>query len=61
MTANYYLKKYGMSSKVDIITAGKILQDQYASEYESVDNLKGSDNYACDTYNCTCDAGRKIK
>lgn len=60
MIADYYITKFGKNSNVDIITAGKILQDQYATEYQSLNNLKGSNNYSCDTYSCECESGRKF-
>lgn len=61
MIADHFIKKLGKGTKVDIITAGKILQDQYADEYSSLNNLKGSSNYSCSTYSCRCEDGRKLQ
>jgi ATP-dependent DNA helicase DinG len=45
---------------VDIITAGKILQDQYDDTYESIKNLKGKENYSCGQYACPCAQGKEF-
>jgi Rad3-related DNA helicase len=63
MIADWYSKS-GFASdkypKMDIITAGKILQDQYHSTYESINNLKGKDNYNCTQYECSCANGKEF-
>lgn len=57
MIADEYLNKIDKDCKIDIITAGKLLQDQYADSYESINNLKGKDNYTCPKYSCSCAQG----
>jgi len=60
MISNTYMTKINTNSKVDIITAGKILQDQYSESYESIYNLKGKENYECSQYDCTCGQGMEF-
>jgi len=60
MISQWYLNIVSPDSKVDIITPGKILQDQYDDEYESITNLKGKDNYNCSSYNCSCAQGKEF-
>lgn len=57
MIADEYLNKVDNNCKIDIITAGKVLQDQYADSYELINNLKGKDNYTCPKYSCSCAQG----
>jgi len=60
MIANEYISKIDPSAKVDIITASKILQDQYADTYNSIHNLKGKENYKCHQYDCSCAQGMEF-
>jgi Rad3-related DNA helicase len=60
MIANEYISKIDASSKCDIITASKILQDQYANSYDSVTDLKGKENYKCHQYSCSCAQGMEF-
>ena len=60
MIADWYMSKIDKSAKVDIITAGKILQDQYDDTYESINNLKGKENYECSQYACSCANGKEF-
>ncbi len=63
MIADWYSKsKPGPNTnpKIDIITAGKILQDQYDVSYESINNLKGKENYNCTQYDCSCANGKEF-
>jgi ATP-dependent DNA helicase DinG len=60
MIADWYTSNIDKSSKIDIVTASKILQDQYDNEYESINNLKGKDNYDCSTYSCACGQGKEF-
>lgn len=60
MIANEYISKIDKSAKVDIITASKILQDQYSDTYESISNLKGKENYKCAQYSCSCAQGMEF-
>ena len=60
MIANSYINKVDNGAKVDIITASKILQDQYADTYESISDLKGKENYKCSQYACSCAQGMEF-
>lgn len=58
--AHWYSTKIDKNAKFDIITATKILQDQYENEYESINSLKGKENYRCNTYQCSCAQGKEF-
>lgn len=62
MISEFYVKSVpgNEGNKIDIITAGKILQDQYDNSYESINNLKGKENYACTQYDCSCGNGKEF-
>lgn len=60
MIANNYINKIDKLAKVDIITASKILQDQYGDTYTSISNLKGKENYKCTQFECTCAQGMEF-
>ena len=60
MIANEYINKINKGAKVDIITASKILQDQYGDTYQSIENLKGKENYSCSKYACSCAQGMEF-
>jgi len=60
MISDWYTSKVDKSAKVDIITAGKILQDQYDVTYESIKNLKGKENYSCKSYSTSCSNGKEF-
>ena len=60
MIADWYKKNVNKMARVDIITNSKILQDQYAGTYESISDLKGKDNYECETYSCSCAQGSEF-
>lgn len=60
MISDWYSSKITKFSKVDIITAGKILQNQYDESYESINNLKGKENYNCTQYSCSCASGKEF-
>ena len=60
MISDWYSTKIDKVSKIDIITAGKILQDQYDDTYESINNLKGKENYECVQYACSCANGKEF-
>ena len=60
MISDWYASKVDKSAKVDIITAGKILQDQYDVTYESIRNLKGKENYSCKSYSTSCASGKEF-
>ena len=60
MISEWYTTKIDKSAKIDVVTAGKILQDQYDDEYESIQNLKGKENYSCTSYACSCAQGKEF-
>lgn len=60
MIADWYRKNVTKMSRVDIITNSKILQDQYADTYESIADLKGKENYECESYSCSCAQGAEF-
>jgi len=60
MIADWYLKNVHGGAKVDIITNSKILQDQYCNTYESINDLKGKENYSCSQYACSCAQGAEF-
>ena len=60
MIADWYKKNVNRMARVDIITNSKILQDQYSGEYESICDLKGKENYECQSYSCSCAQGAEF-
>jgi len=60
MIADWYKKNVNKMARVDIITNSKILQNQYANTYESISDLKGKENYECETYACSCAQGSEF-
>jgi len=60
MIADWYLKNVHGGAKVDVITNSKILQDQYSNTYESINDLKGKENYSCSQYACSCAQGAEF-
>jgi len=60
MIADWYKKNVNKMARVDIITNSKILQDQYANTYQSISDLKGKENYECETYACSCAQGSEF-
>ena len=60
MIADWYKKNVNRMAKVDIITNSKILQDQYSGTYESISDLKGKENYECESYSCSCAQGAEF-
>ena len=59
MIADYFLSK-SPDTKADVVTAGKILQDQYTQTFDYMNSLKGKDNYKCETYACSCEEGKEF-
>lgn len=57
MIADWYSKNVNGGARFDIITNSKILQDQYVNTYESINDLKGKENYSCEQYGCSCAQG----
>ena len=60
MIADWYLKNVSRAAKIDIITSGKLLQDQYSQTYDSINDLKGKENYSCAQYACSCAQGAEF-
>jgi len=60
MISDWYKKNVNRMARVDIITNSKILQDQYSETYESINDLKGKENYECQTYSCSCAQGEEF-
>jgi hypothetical protein len=60
MIADWFRRTVDKSSKIDIITNSKILQNQYSDTYQSICDLKGKDNYECDTYSSSCAQGAEF-
>lgn len=60
MIADWYKKNVQRMAKVDIITNSKILQNQYSDVFESICDLKGKENYECETYSCSCAQGAEF-
>jgi Rad3-related DNA helicase len=60
MIANWYKKSINPTSKVDIITNSKLLQDQYVNSFDSISDLKGKENYECKQYACSCAQGAEF-
>lgn len=60
MIAEWYRNNVNKLSKIDIITNSKILQDQYINTYDSINDLKGKENYECQQYSCSCAQGAEF-
>jgi len=60
MIADWYLKNVHGGAKIDIITNSKLLQDQYITTYDSINDLKGKENYSCQQYACSCAQGAEF-
>ena len=54
-----YLKKHPRA-KFDVLTSTKILQSQYADDFDFINNLWGAANYTCDNYSCDCEVGQEF-
>jgi len=60
MISDWYKKNVSKFARVDIITNSKILQDQYSNTFESISDLKGKENYECESYSCSCAQGAEF-
>lgn len=60
MIIDWYSKNVNSNSKFDVITNSKVLQDQYVSTYDSINDLKGKENYECEQYSCSCSQGAEF-
>lgn len=59
MIADLYTKK-NFGARFDIITNSKLLQDQYSSTFNSINDLKGKENYECESYGSSCAQGAEF-
>jgi len=59
MIADLYTKK-NFGARFDIITNSKLLQDQYSNSFGSINDLKGKENYECETYGSSCAQGAEF-
>jgi Rad3-related DNA helicase len=60
MLSDFYKKNINKMAKIDIITNSKILQDQYSTTFNSISDLKGKENYECESYACSCAQGMEF-
>ncbi len=60
MISQWYIDNVNRMARIDIITNSKILQDQYSSTYDSIQDLKGKENYTCAQYGCSCAQGAEF-
>ena len=60
MIANYYKNYVNKTAKFDIITNSKILQEQYKTEFEFVNDLRGQSNYKCARHGTDCRTGKEL-
>lgn len=60
MISDWYKRNVNKMARVDIITNSKLLQDQYSDTYESINDLKGKENYECESYSCSCAQGAEF-
>lgn len=60
MISDWYKSNVSKYARVDIITNSKLLQDQYSGTYESICDLKGKENYECESYACSCASGAEF-
>jgi len=60
MLANWYKGFVNSDAKFDILTASKILQNQYIKDFNFICNYKGKSNYYCQPFDCQCDTGKEL-
>ncbi len=60
MLVEWYRANVNKMARVDVITNSKILQDQYSNTYDSICNLKGKENYECESYSTSCGQGMEF-
>jgi len=60
MLSDWYKRAVNKTARVDIITNSKLLQDQYSNTFLSINDLKGKENYECETYSCSCAQGSEF-
>lgn len=56
-----YLKEIDSGAKFDILTESKILQKQYADDFNSISNLWGRNTYSCSQFSCSCEQGKEFQ
>ena len=59
--AQRYLKEVDSDAKFDILTESKILQKQYADDFNSISNLWGRNTYSCNQFSCSCEQGKEFQ
>ena len=62
MFANWYRNFINSDDevKLDILTNSKVLQNQYLSDFDFINNYKGKSNYYCQPFDCQCDSGKEL-
>ena len=60
MLCNWYKNYVNSESKFDIITNSKILQEQYKSDFDFINDLRGQSNYKCNKHNTDCRTGKEL-
>ena len=60
MISDFYKKNVNRMARVDVITNSKVLQDQYENTFESINGLRGKENYECESYACSCAQGAEF-
>lgn len=60
LIVDWYRKNINRTARVDVITNSKILQDQYSGTFDSMSDLKGKNNYECQSYSCSCAQGSEF-
>jgi len=60
MISDFYKKNVNRMARVDVITNSKILQDQYETTFDSINGLRGKENYECESYACSCAQGAEF-
>lgn len=54
MVADWYRKNIDRNARIDVLTNTKLLQDQYLKDFDFIADLKGKNNYWCNSQNLTC-------
>lgn len=56
-----YLRDVDSDAKFDVLTESKILQKQYADDFNAVSNLWGRNTYSCSQFSCSCEQGKEFQ
>ena len=54
MIADWYRREVNQKARIDVLTNTKLLQDQYLKDFDFIADLKGKNNYWCNTQNLSC-------